>query len=134
MFTEQFDEHVCEGDGISVEVDGFTLTARIEHDGDCHIDDDDYHSEDQNVTGCDDEQFAELLAARKAWFDDEWFYCGVVVSVSKNSVVLDKHAASLWGIEANYPGQVAGDSYLTTVANELVEEALERGKAVLATL
>jgi hypothetical protein len=32
--------------------------------------------------------------------------------------VLASHAASLWGIEANYPG--ADNSYLTEVANELL--------------
>ena len=33
-FRETFEDFVCEGDSISTEVDGFTVTARIERD-DC---------------------------------------------------------------------------------------------------
>lgn len=99
MFTQKFDKFVCEGDTITTEQDGFEITARIEHNPEYHIDDDDCHNGDQNVTGCDDEQQEALIEARRAWFNDEWFYCGIVLSVSKNDVVLSSHAASLWGIE-----------------------------------
>jgi hypothetical protein len=132
MFTEKFDSYVCEGDTIQTEIDGLTITATIERDQDYRIDDDDCHNPDQAVTGCSDKQFKKLLAARQAWFDDEWFYCGVVLSVEKNGVVLAEYAASLWGIEANYPG--SDNSHLAEVANELLPEALEEGKRVLASL
>jgi len=36
-----------------------------------------------------------------AWKNDEWYYCGVILSVAIDGIVLDDHAASLWGIEAN---------------------------------
>ena len=95
-FTESFGDgggYVCAGDTITLEVEGFTLTARIECDHDSNIDDDDSHNIDQEVTGCDDDQQATLIAAREAWDNDEWFYCGVVVAVSKAGIELDTHAS-----------------------------------------
>ena len=62
-----------------------------------------------------------------AWKNDEWYYCGVILSVSIDGLTLDRFAASLWGIEANYPD--SDNAYLTEVANELVPEALETAKA-----
>ena len=121
-YEKSFDQYVCEGDTISAGVGKFTITARIVRDTDSHIDDDDTHNIDQTVTGCNDDQQANLVAARKAWFNDEWFYCGVVLSVSLDDILLDDIAASLWGIEANYP--CSDNSYLTEVANELLDDAL----------
>ena len=123
-FTTPFDSYACEGDTITGTLAGYDLTARIVHDQNTRIDDDDCHNPDQSVTGCDDEQQKKLLAARRAWFDDEWFYCGVVISVSWGGVLIDSHAASLWGIECNYPG--GNNSYLLEVANELAGEAVEQ--------
>ena len=130
MFTQSFDSYVCGGDAITCDVDGFTITARVERDVDYRIDDDDCHNTDQSVTGCDDEQFARLLECRKAWFNDEWFYCGIVLTVSRNGIEIDDHAASLWGIEANYPD--SDNSYLRDVANELLSEALDAARVTLA--
>lgn len=132
QFTEKFDKYVCVGDTITCSFDGFDITARIEYDTDYHIDDDDCHNPDQSVTGCNDEQQERLLAARESWFGNDWFYCGVVLSVSKNGVVLDDHAGSLWGIECNYPE--SNNSYLTEVANELLPEALETAETILHAL
>lgn len=70
--------------------------------------------------------------AMRAWCRDEWWWGGVVLSVEKAGVVLDDHAASLWGIECNYPE--SDNSYLTEVANELLPEAIEAGKAVMEKL
>lgn len=131
-FSQTFDEYVCCYDTISVEIDGYEITARIEFDEDYKIDDDDCHNPDQSVTGCNDEQFDKLLAAREAWFRDEWFYCSVILSISKNGIELDDNAASLSGIECNYPD--SDNSHLTEVANELLPEALEVGKNVLTEL
>lgn len=33
----------------------------------------------------------------RSWCNDDWHYVGVILSVEKNGVVLDNHAASLWG-------------------------------------
>ena len=122
MFTEKFDSYVCIGDTITCEVEGFTLVAQIEHDTYTRIDDDDCHNIDQEVTGCDAAQQKKLIEARKAYFADDWFYCGVVISVSRNGVDISEHAASLWGIECNYPG--SNNAYLSEVASELIDDAL----------
>jgi len=132
MFTKGFDSYVCEGDTIECEVDGFTVQATVERDIDYGIDDDDSHNEDQSVTGCNDEQQAKLIEAREAWFDNEWFYCGIVLRVLRNGVELDDHAASLWAIDCNYPG--SDNSYLLQVANELLPEALNSAKAIMEKL
>ena len=131
-FTDKFDSFVCMGDSISVDHDGFTISARIEFDDQYTIDDDDAHNVDQSVTGCDDEQQETLLKNRRAWMENEWWYGGVVLSVSKNDIMLDEHAASLWGIEINYP--TSDNGYLTDVANELLSEALERGHDAIESL
>jgi hypothetical protein len=120
-YTEKFGAFVCDGDTIETTAKEIKYVARIVHDQDSHIDDDDIHNVNQEVTGCNDEQQAKLLEARAAWFKDEWFYCGVVISASKAGISIDRHAASLWSIDANYPG--SDNSYLTDVANELLEEA-----------
>jgi hypothetical protein len=125
-FKTGFDRYVCEGDTITGTLEGFDLTARIERDTDSSIDDDDTHNTDQHVTGCDSEQQERLLAARRAWFNDEWFYCGIVIYVSRNGVRLDDHAASLWNLDCNYPD--GDNSYLLEVANDLAGEAIESGK------
>ncbi|MEP4992246.1 MAG: hypothetical protein ABJV68_31810, partial [Paracoccaceae bacterium] len=71
-------------------------------------------------------------AVMEAWRKGEWFYCGIVLSVERDGIELDHHAASLWGVECNYPG--TDNCYLTTVANELLSEALDAGRAAAARL
>lgn len=131
-FTECFDSFACEGDTITTTKNGFDITARIVRDNVIHIDDDDCHNPDQKVTGCNAEQQKKLLAARDAWFNNDWFYCGIVLEVSKAGIMLDPHAASLWGIECNYPG--TDNSYLLEVANDLLPEAVQAGRDALARL
>ena len=131
MYTDKFDAFVCQDDSITVDVDGFTATARIEYDETYNIDDDDCHNTDQTITGCNDKQFKELLSNRQAWFNDEWFYCGVVISVSRNGIKLTDWDA-LWGIEANYP--TGNNDYLTEVANELLSDAIDNAKECLSML
>lgn len=131
-FNEGFDSFACEGDTITTHKNGFDIAARIVRDNDYQIDDDDCHNPDQKVTGCNAEQQKKLLAAREAWFNDEWFYCGIVLEVSKAGITLEDHAASLWGIECNYP--VTDNSYLLEVANDLLPEAVQAGRDALARL
>ena len=140
-FTEKFDSFVCLGDTLTCEVERFTVTARIAHD-------DTPDAPDQRQDGFwpslypNDAGFisagngwrdrlataqAKAEAVMKAWKNDEWFYCGVVLSVAIDGLELTDHAASLWGIEANYPD--SDNAYLTEVANELLSEALEAAKA-----
>ena len=68
----------------------------------------------------------------EAWRNDEWFYCGVVISVRFDGIEIDDHASSLWGIEANYPD--SDNAYLAEVANELLPEAIDAAKAERARL
>lgn len=132
-FTTPFDSYVVAGEFITCEADGFQFTARIERDEDSHIDDDDTHNTVQSVTGCNDDQFADLLEARKAWKQDFWWYCGIVISASYKGVDLGDHLASLWGIEVNYPDSDNG--HLLGIANELLEgEAIEAAQKALEGL
>lgn len=69
----------------------------------------------------------------KAWCDDEWTYYGVAVEVRKGEVKLTgKYSHACWGIEGNYPG--ADNSYLAEMACQLLPEALDDAKLVLAGL
>ncbi len=145
MFTKPFDEFVCEGDTRECESEGFTIQARIVRDDSPDSpperDDGFWPSKNKNDAGwigdnpakSFDDQMKEAQAILASWKNDEWFYCGVVLSVSKNGVMLDKHAASLWGIECNYPN---GDknAYLLEVANDLLSEAIDAGKNTLKKL
>lgn len=117
QFKEKFDKYACVNDSISVDIDGITFTARIVFDDQSSIDDYDCHNTDPSVSGCD---------------DDEWFYCGVVISATKNDTEISDHVASLWSIECNYPN--SDNSYLTEAANELLNEAIEPAKAGLADM
>jgi hypothetical protein len=125
-FETDFGSYACTGDTITGTLNGYDLTARLEYDQVRGLDDDDCHNPDQAVTGCTDEQQEKLLEARRAWQNNDWFYCGVVVSVSRNGVLIDDHAAGLWGIECNYPG--SDNAYLQEVANDLAAEAIEQAE------
>ncbi len=47
-------------------------------------------------------------------------------------IIVDSTQASLWGIEANYPG--SDNAYLSEVAGELLPDALAAGRAALTRL
>lgn len=68
--------------------------------------------------------------AMRAWCNDEWWWVGIVLSVSRNGVELSDHAASLWGIDANHPQ--GNNDYLTEIANELLPEALKEAEKLRA--
>lgn len=144
-FSENFDSFVCEGDTITGQVDGYTVTARVVRDDRPDAPDKRQDGfwptldpKDAGYIGADKTE-ADLEAAKAraksvmdAWENDEWFYCGIVVRVARAGVTLDGHAASLWGIEANYPD--SDNAYLTEVARELVPEAIAAARVALATL
>ncbi len=146
LFTNGFNSYACEGDSISCEVDGFTLTATIYRDdtnGDSPDERDDgfWPSIDPKSAGYIGSKSAATLrrhmakanAVLEAWKRDDWFYVGIVVTVSRNGIELThKYGNALWGIECNYPG--SDNSYLMVVANELAPEALSDAKAKLAEL
>ena len=145
-FRERFDRYVCEGDSIACEIDGFRITARIVRD-DCpdrpdqrpdgfwpslYINDPGFIGPGNNFRERLAKAQAEAEAVMEAWRKDEWFYCGIVLAIECEGVELEPHAASLWGIEANYPG--SDNAYLSEVADELLLEALAAGRAALKRL
>ncbi|MFN4024168.1 MAG: hypothetical protein ACK4MQ_05005 [Hyphomonas sp.] len=146
MFTTSFAAFVCPGDVITCQSGPFTVTARIVPD-DCpdapdqrqegfwpslYIDAPGFIGPGNNFR----ERFADAQARAEAimqgWRRGDWFYCGIVLSVSLEGVELAPHAASLWGVEDNYPG--TDNSYLTGVANELLPEAIAAAREALAQL
>jgi hypothetical protein len=146
MFTDTFKTYTCEGDSISCMVDGFMIRATIERD-DCtgapdKRGDGFWPSLDPKADGFigEGKTQADLDIAQRqadeimrAWRNDEWFYCGVCVRVSREGVNLNrKYENALWGVECNYPG--TANEYLHTVANELLPEALDAARKVLVKL
>ena len=139
-FCERFDAFICEGDRIQCEADGFEVVARIVRD-DCpdapderqdgfwpseYIGDPGFIGPGKNWRQRLAAAQAKAEAVMSAWRNDEWFYCGIVLSVALDGVMLDESAASLWGVEANYPD--TDNSYLAEVANELLPDAVETGR------
>lgn len=122
---QSFNQYVCVGDSIQWQWAGFHLQARIE----CDLDS---RPEDQGHDPEDPQYGEENTAICEAWKNDEWFYCGIVVSASYNGVRVVDHAASLWGIECNFPGN--DNSYLNEVAAELESEALVAASQALQDL
>ncbi|MEL6278266.1 MAG: hypothetical protein AAFR28_05200 [Pseudomonadota bacterium] len=148
-FQERFSDYVCVGDTISTESDGLTITARIVAD-DCPDAPDErqegfWPSLVKDAPGFIgpgkkfrqrfDKAQARAEMVMQGWRDGDWFYCGIVLAVivsdqDGDDIVLDNHAASLWGVEANYPD--TDNAYLTETANELLLEALIAARAALA--
>ncbi|OZB12558.1 MAG: hypothetical protein B7X53_17900 [Hyphomonas sp. 34-62-18] len=146
MFTERFASFVCPGDVITCEIEGFTVSARIIPD-DCpdppdqrqdgfwpslYKDAPGFIGPGNNFRARFAKAQAEAEAIMAGWRKGEWFYCGIVLSVSLDGVELAPHAASLFGLEANYPE--TDNSYLTEVAGNLIPEALAAAREVLARL
>ncbi|MBA3067824.1 MAG: hypothetical protein FP825_05000 [Hyphomonas sp.] len=146
MFTDRFSSFICPGDVITCEAGPFTVLAQV-------VPDDCPDAPDQRQDGFWPslyigapgfigpgkgfrQRFAEAQAmaeaAMEGWRKGGWFYCGIVLSVSLDGVDLANHAASLWGIEANYPN--TDNSYLAEVANDLLPEAIAVARETLARL
>lgn len=112
----QFDKFAIEGDRIEWTAEGFDIVARLVYDTDTKPTDFEcYEPEDV-----------------QRWKNDEWFYAGVVLSVSRNGVELSDHAASLWGVDCNFSD--TSNAYLSEVAQELEGEALETARAEVARI
>lgn len=107
-----FDSFACFGDTRAVEHGSFTIRATIRPDE---------TSRPQDFDCFDANAVAE-------WARNEWTFCGIVLSVWLDDVCLDEHAASLWGIELNYPD--SDNSYLAECANDMLPEAIMRADAL----
>jgi len=146
MFKTSFSSFVCSGDIITCEAGPFTVLAQVVAD-DCP------DAPDQRQDGFwpslykdapgfigpgpnHRQRFSEAQtkaeAVMEGWRKGDWFYCGIVLSVSLEGVMLTSDAASLWGIEANYPE--TDNSYLTEIANELLPEAIAVAREALTRL
>jgi len=145
-FAQGFQSCVCPGDIISCDAGPFTVLAQVVPD-DCldapdqrqdgfwpslYIDAPGFIGPGSNHRQRFAEAQAKAEAVMESWRKGGWFYCGIVLSVSLEGVQLVSHAASLWGIEANYPG--TDNSYLTEVAYELLPEAVAITRETLARL
>ena len=95
-FSQRFDDFVCEGDSITCEVDGYTVTALITHDENTDAPDErqdgfwpSLYPNDAGFIGAGNgwrDRFDKAQAKAKrvmaAWKNDEWYYCGVILSVA----------------------------------------------------
>ena len=95
---------------------GFTIRATIKEDCDTTPNDSECYTEEQILQ----------------WKNDNWFFCGVVLSVYKAGVCLSANAASLWGVECNFPN--VSNSYLLDIVKELETEALQEAENILKKL
>ena len=112
----KFNSYALPGDVIKWEKDGFDITATLQADTDSNVNDSDCYSP----------------IKIKQWKNDEWFFVGVVLSVSKNGIELTDHAASLWGIECNYNKKA--NNYLSEAARELESEAIKTANERISTI
>ena len=110
-----FNPYVCPGDTVNWSFEGFDFVARLE----C----------DYSATPYDFECYTPEDLQR--WKNDEWFFGGIVLSVSRKGVELSDHAASLWGIDCNFSND---NSYLSEVAQELEHEALDVARVELTRI
>lgn len=130
-FKEKFDDWVCDGDSISVEIGPFTFTALVEHDpyGDspdeiCGF----WPSKDPNNAGyVPPDKFDASLRRSKMIMDKyergEWGYYVMCLEVESEEAHFSAFAGRLGGLEVNHP-LAEDNSYLTDVANELLLESL----------
>lgn len=142
MFTRTFDTYAIPGDSISCEIDGFVAVATIYPD-DCRARPDErndgfWPSHDPHDAGyvpsyLYDDSLAQAKRVMSAWEADDWFYCGVAVTIHRAGVKLTgKYSNALWGLECNYPE--TDNDYLTEVANDLLKDALDEAHAKLVLL
>jgi len=106
----KFGSYVCAGDCVHWQHEGFDLVATVIYDNSTNMDDFDCYSS----------------LKIKQWKNNEWFFCGIIISAEKNDVLLSDHAASLWGIECNYNKK--SNKHLSEVCVELQDEAIETAK------
>ena len=105
-----FNSYAMAGDFIAWESEGYKIKATLHDDTCTHVNDYECYSQEEI----------------QAWKNDEWFYVGVVLSVSCNGIEIDDHAASLWGIDCNFP--CGTNAYLSECALEMQEEAIDQAK------
>lgn len=141
----EFGRHSLDGDTVSVEHEEFILTATIHLD--CNNDRPDemqdgfWPSLDPRNAGYIGPKSKSTLARRMkkaqeimaAWYNGDWFYVGVAVTVERNGIALTgEYNNAIWGIECNFPG--SDNEYLTETANDLAHAALAEARNVIAKI
>lgn len=111
-----FDSFAIVGDTRSIDIGPFTIRATIAADYDTRPTDFDCYEKE----------------AIKAWNNDEWSFVGIVLSVWIDDVCLDKHAASIWGVDCNYPN--SDNRHISEIADDCLPEAIATAEAIAATL
>lgn len=111
-----FPEYVVPGDYRRIKCGPFTIQAAIVPDNDTRATDFDCYTPKQ----------------LEAWKRGEWQLYGMILSVWVDDYRLDSHAASLWGIDCNFPG--GDNAHLQEIANDLLVEALARAETIRASL
>jgi len=129
-----FNRFACAGDSVEVYIGPLTVRATLQYDEDATLDDDDVHRTDPDHDvweGSPPGVYEQAMEAREEYERGGWFYGGVVLSVMIEDTVLDKHAASLWGMEVNYPTrydeegeEFPPNAHLADVSDEMLDEAL----------
>jgi hypothetical protein len=131
--------YVCDGDTITGTIGAYTVTAQIRRDDDAGAPDQmqdgfwpslNPMADGYIGTGGDAVFQSEQAQAEKvmdAWTKDEWWYVGVVVTVTASVDGVELARESIWGVECNYPG--SDNVYLTELANELADSALAEARA-----
>jgi len=78
--------------------------------------------------------FDDCYSSKKieSWRNDDWFFCGIVISAYKGDTLIHKHASSLWGIDCNFNRR--SNTFLATCCADLQDEALDAAHAAFDTL
>jgi len=105
-----FNSYATPGDFIEWESEGYTIRATLHEDDFTHVNDSECYSEEQI----------------QAWLDNEWFYVGIILSVSYNRIEIDDLAACKSGVDCNLPG--GDNNYLSEWAFEMQDEVIEAAK------
>lgn len=104
--SPHFLAYVLPGDSTTWEKNGFIIKATIMYD---------------DVADPRNNKEAYLDADIERWLKDDWFFCGVVLSVSYMGLELHDSSASLWGIECNITDD---NTHLDSIVKELEDEAV----------
>ncbi len=146
FFRYGFSDYACIGDRIFYKDGKWEFTARLEPDDDNSPPDerqdgfwpsldpksDGYIGPKTKHTLKHHTRRAELVM--QEWLAGRMFYVGVIIDVSFMDVQIVNNAASLWGIECNWPGLRNRNAYLRQVADDLLPEARAAGELMLADM
>jgi len=67
------------------------------------------------------------FAALRAWCRDDWYYAGVVVTISDAEEDVELASASIWRVDVNYPG--SDNAYIDEIAADVLADALHDARA-----